>query len=121
MLWKKIIYKNKNGFKRAMAATTLQPVLDPKELLSTGEYYVTHIEVKDETSKQCYLLVSTEFLYKVWVWVCFILGVSWLIPFSKIEPSHKKKLWVLPNTFVRDISESEGGVKILYQEFEKKV
>ena len=48
-----------------MAATTLQPVLDPKDLLSTREYYVTHIEVKDDSAKSCYLLVSTEYLYKV--------------------------------------------------------
>ena len=39
----------------------------------------------------------------------------------QIDPVSKKKLWFLPNSFIRDISDSKGSVTILYQEFEKKV
>mmetsp|Transcript_38112 Transcript_38112/g.60305 ORF Transcript_38112/g.60305 Transcript_38112/m.60305 type:complete len:104 (-) Transcript_38112:653-964(-) len=84
-----------------MAGTTLQPVLETKELLSAGEYYVTHIEVKDEAGKENFLLVSTQYLYK-------------------IDPVSKKKLWFVPNTFVRDISEFDGGIKILHQELQQQ-
>mmetsp|Transcript_19660 Transcript_19660/g.27105 ORF Transcript_19660/g.27105 Transcript_19660/m.27105 type:complete len:279 (+) Transcript_19660:31-867(+) len=85
----------------ANAATTLQPPLETKELLAKGESYITHLEVKEGSNKPVYLLISTEHFYK-------------------IDPYSKKKLWVMPLFNLHEIKEAEGGLRLVYQEFDKK-